>query len=133
MYNSSVTSIYTPESFTIYPGAERDLENSFVQGKRIAAEKGIIFTGLLRDAGKAIPAIRKKVEQVGSKFKNYRVLLVENNSKDGTREKLLQWAKENPRVTILGCGVNVEECSIQGAASGLLDLTGSSAAGDRRR
>lgn len=120
MYNSVGTSMYTPESFTTVPGreAQRALKRSFVEGKKIASQKGIIFAGLLRDSAEALPAIRKKVERIGSKFRDYKVLLVENNSVDGTRDMLLRWARENPRVTVLGCGVNAKQCAItQGAAA----------------
>lgn len=117
MYNSSVTSIYTPTTFPVLRNAESKLQHSFIEGKKIAADEGVIFTGLLRDSADAIPAIKKKVELIGSNFARYKVLIVENNSSDNTRELLLQWVRENPRVTILGCGINKGKCDIKGSAA----------------
>ena len=47
--------------------------------------------------------LRKQAETVGGLFADYAILVVENDSQDGTRAKLLEWAKENRRVRVLGC------------------------------
>lgn len=117
MYNSMGTSMYTPDSFTTDVGRSDKLAEKFAAGKRIAGEKSIIIAGLLRNSVGSIGSIRRKVERIGSAFKSYKVLIVENNSTDGTREELLKWAAVNKSVVILGCGVNAPSCSIKGAAA----------------
>lgn len=103
MYNSSSVSLYTPDSL-IYN--KKEFSDKFQKGKKIARDQKVIITGLVRDVSDKIPFIKKKVESVGSQFKDYRVLIVENDSKDDTRDLLLKWTKENPKVIILGCGIN---------------------------
>jgi len=82
------------------------------EGMRIFSKKRIVICGMLRNVGTGISKIIKKVERLGNQFLDYAVLIVENDSKDDTREKLLEWSKNNPKVTILGCGYNADVCSI---------------------
>jgi len=76
------------------------------------ARTRVVIVGLLRDGASTLPRIQKQVEQVGRQFLDYHVLIVENDSSDDTREKLLEWHRRNPRVDILGCGVNAPSCQI---------------------
>jgi hypothetical protein len=105
-------SIYTPDSFPIRCGRSEIIKNDLGKGRVIASQSGIVIVGLLRDVSSLTDMIRKKLEHIGSYFKRYIVILVENDSNDDTRKKLLNWVDENPRVTLLGCGINVRECSI---------------------
>jgi len=110
MYNSTSLSLYTPNFFKI---ADREkLEYYTKLGYEYAPKQKIIITTMVRDVIKNIPAIISKAEKVGSLFADYRILIVENNSTDGTREALLAWSSKNPRVTVLGCGVNAPSCSL---------------------
>jgi len=110
MYNSSVLSFYTPDTF---PMINKELvEDMVTRGKVHASNSKIIITSLLRDVEERIPEIKKKVERVGNMFQDYRVFIVENDSTDHTRELLLGWTAQNPKVTILGCGYNSSECSL---------------------
>lgn len=117
MYNSLGTSIYTPESFSVRTGKESSLNEKIVKGRNLAKNKRIIITGLLRDSSKNIKYIRKKIEKIGSAFKDYKVIIVENNSSDDTREKLLEWKNLSNKVTILGCGINAKKCNLTGILS----------------
>jgi len=89
-----------------YPILPEIIENGHVE----ISSACVVFAGLIRDNEKCVPKIRKFLEGLGESFQDYRVLIVENDSKDNTREKLLEWQKQNPKITILGCGVNVERC-----------------------
>lgn len=110
MYNSSVLSFYTPDTFPI--NNKDELEYTINIGERHAKDCNVIITSLLRDVESRVPDIRKKVERVGNLFRDYRVFIVENDSSDKTRSLLLKWAAENPKVTILGCGYNALSCSL---------------------
>ena len=85
-------------------------------GRKIMNNSTVVICGLVRNVSMSIGKIIKKVEKLGENFKDYRVLIVENDSKDDTRKKLLKWRDSNPRVVILGCGYNKNECSIDIAA-----------------
>lgn len=77
-----------------------------------AKTQKIVICTLVRDTSKMVEHLKKKVESIGSLFGDYRVLVVENDSSDNTRDKMLKWSNENPRVSVLGCGVNVPECKL---------------------
>jgi hypothetical protein len=110
MYNSSILSLYTPDTFPIPETLKEQYNNTVSYGKKVMSKSGIIITALVRDVAHKLPEITQKAERMGSLFGDYRILIVENDSSDGTREKLLEWHFKNPRVTILGCGYNVDEC-----------------------
>jgi hypothetical protein len=116
MYNSSIVSIYTPDSFTIPENLKEKYYSSVSSGFNSSKLKKVVFAALVRDVEERLPQIEKKVEKMGKIFKDYRVLIVENDSKDGTRKYLLNWAKRNPKITILGCGYNENKCSIKKAS-----------------
>lgn len=112
MYNSSVLSFYTPDTFPIRSGKEKEYHSTSEEGEVYANNNKVIIVSLVRDIKDRLPEIIKKAERVGSMFADYRVLIVENDSTDGTREGLLDWSIRNPKVTILGCGYNVKECKL---------------------
>ena len=114
MYNSTNLSLYTPDVFSIDDPKRDNIYKELCQGGfKYAATKRIVIAALVRDVEERLPEIKKKVERVAKIFKDYRVLIVENDSKDNTRQELLKWSKTNPKITILGCGRNVKECSIK--------------------
>lgn len=110
MYNSSSLSLYTPDSFSIVnPEQYHSLKNL---GSEYAKTQRLVIAGMLRNARPRLPEIEKRVERLGGLFRDYRVLIVENDSTDGTREYLLKWASRNPKVVVLGCGRNAPECKL---------------------
>jgi len=85
------------------------------EGLEYFKTKKIIICGLMRDTAKNINNIKKAIDtKIKDVFLDYHVLIVENDSTDGTREQLLQWMNENKKITILGCGVNVKSCKLKG-------------------
>ena len=112
MYNSPVLSLYTPDTFYTYK--PKRYEERCRKGVTEASKKKVVIAGMVRDVAKRLPEIKKKVERIAKVFKDYKILIVENDSKDGTREALLEWASSNPNVIILGCGYNSpDECNIK--------------------
>jgi glycosyltransferase involved in cell wall biosynthesis len=98
--------VYTPDIFTNGRYVCGNLSN-FKLSK-------VVFCGLIRDNEAQIPYIRKQLCDWGDKyFQDYHIIIVENDSKDGTRQKLLEWQREDPkRIHILGCGLNRLECKL---------------------
>jgi hypothetical protein len=73
----------------------------------------LIICALLRDSESTIHLIQRQAEAVGKLFSDYTILIVENDSHDNTRLKLLEWAKRNRKVRVLGCdGINLSSCSM---------------------
>jgi hypothetical protein len=73
----------------------------------------LVICALLRDSESSLHLIQRQAEAVGKLFANYTILVVENDSHDNTRMKLLEWAKRNRKIRVLGCnGVNLSRCSL---------------------
>jgi hypothetical protein len=113
MYNSSGVSLYTPDIFSMTLDAEKEYLRLVSKGSIYAKQKRVIIATMLRDVEKKVPEIIKKAERVGKLFGDYVILIVENDSLDGTRERLIEWSRKNSKVSILGCGYNtLEKCHL---------------------
>src|SRR5207237_9952700 len=73
MYNSSILSFYTPDTFP--PTDQHNLDCMTHIGEQKARESKVIITSLLRDVESRIPEIKKKVERVGGMFMDYHVFI----------------------------------------------------------
>lgn len=92
---------------------QADIAPSVLQeGRDYYATKTMIFCGLVRNGAHHVKAIKDQITSLGSYFQDYRVIVVENDSTDNSRELLLDWHQLDPRVTILGCGENAAECRL---------------------
>lgn len=60
----------------------------------------VVICGVCRDVESKLPSSKKIVEEIGSLFVDYRVILYENNSADQTASALKKWARDNPRVFV---------------------------------
>jgi hypothetical protein len=82
-------------------------------GKNFFKNKKVAICSLIRDGEDRLSDIIPKVNRLGRLFKDYKVFVVENDSKDDTRKILLDWADTNNNVFVLGCeGVNLPECKL---------------------
>lgn len=72
-------------------------------------EKTVVICGLARDIGKNLRKVMARIESLGSKFKEYHVIVVENDSDDGTAEMLQYWQRVNPKVVILSQQLNARK------------------------
>ena len=112
MYNSKSLSIFTPEDFLINREKEKELEMKIEKGMNVAKKSKVVFCGLLRDSEKNISTLFRKIKLMGKYFYDYKVVIVENDSSDQTRNLLLEKTKNDDRYVILGCGINVEKCNL---------------------
>lgn len=71
------------------------------KGYERMAEKEVVICGLARDVMHALPRTMARLERLGKQFKNYKVVVFENDSSDGTLEMLQYWQKVNARVEVL--------------------------------
>jgi hypothetical protein len=102
-----MNAVNTPDDFDCKFDPEKIKEGlDFFKTKRV------IITGLLRDSDDNMPTIKMNVDKLAKLFDDYCVLVVENDSKDATRQSLLDWAKTNDKITVLGCGENADTCQL---------------------
>lgn len=66
---------------------------------RVKAKRLLVF-GMIRDSGNALKRNISAIEVIGSYFVDYRVVILENNSKDNTKDVLLKWQQRNNKVTV---------------------------------
>jgi hypothetical protein len=89
-------------------------ENYPVIGSDFFQDKKVIITGLVRDSKDTLyDSILFLYSQVLPHFGDYLILVYENDSKDSTREILLEQSSKDPRFRVMGCGeVNAEKCEL---------------------
>lgn len=66
----------------------------------MVSELSIMFAGLARDCAAALPAVLGNIDRLGSRFKSATAIILENDSVDGTKQILAEWA-ESPSRTCL--------------------------------
>lgn len=64
-------------------------------------DKNVVVALLARDCEKALAHNRKKIEYLCSFFKQYSIVVVENDSKDNTKQVLLDWSRDNENVHLV--------------------------------
>ena len=91
---------YGNVEYNTIPKSERE---NLKKGKEISLSKRIIFTGLTRDSSKRIKKNVEALSKIGESFNDYRIILFENDSKDGTREIIEKMALSNPKIELIEC------------------------------
>lgn len=87
---------------TIYTGIER------MKNYRV------VFCGLCHNIEKKIPDLIKRVERTGSMFKDYSMVIFENDSTDNTRNLLNKWCINNNKVKLVPCDTDIN-CKLKRA------------------
>jgi len=72
-------------------------------GRKHFSQSRVIITGLLRDRESHIPRLKEQLSAITKLFADYAIVIVENDSKDGTRRELINWAKTDSHIHIIGC------------------------------
>jgi hypothetical protein len=70
-------------------------------GKNILKQQKGVICGISRDNANDFWVMKRHIEFLGSQLSDYRVVIMENDSTDKTKELLKTWAVNNPRVTIV--------------------------------
>src|SRR4051812_18015171 len=55
---------------------------------------GILFVGIARNVRRWLPAVLANLDMYGKVFGEHKVMIVENNSTDGTKEFFRTWAQQ---------------------------------------
>ena len=75
--------------------------NNLATGIKEMKNHKLIMTGITRDNAADWPIMVKHMEYLGGFFKDYRVIIFENDSTDGTKALLSHWEANNPKVQII--------------------------------
>ena len=66
----------------------------------------IVIAGIVKNRERAIRNSRRIVERMGALFRDYRVVIIENDSVDRTPQLLREWAASNSKVRALTLNLN---------------------------
>ena len=72
-------------------------------GAASAAKKRVTFVGMARDIAGVLPHSLQRLESIGGHFKEWRAVVVENDSTDATKAILQGWAEKNDGRVIADC------------------------------
>ena len=81
--------------------------NLFEIGKQEMQSHNLVIAGITRDNEAHFEVMKKNIERIGDLFKDYRVILFENDSKDGTKKNLNNLESENSKVKIIVKDFNI--------------------------
>ncbi len=79
------------------------------KGKQEAYSHKIVIAGITRDNIVDLMTMVKHIEFIGGLFTDYKVILFENDSTDGTKEALQKWASLNDKVKIISKDYNLHK------------------------
>jgi len=71
------------------------------RGYAAMATARVAITGLARNIGRVLPLTIQRIENLGRCFRDYRVIVYENDSTDDTRLDLARWSRTNRRVHLV--------------------------------
>ncbi len=83
----------------------QEYQQLVARGYQSMKQKRLVICGLARDCEHSLLLMMNRIEETGALFKDYRVLIFENDSKDETRNLLKQWEEKNKKVSLLTCEV----------------------------
>jgi hypothetical protein len=86
-------------------------------------QEKIIIIGTCKNIEPCIATMRLKIELLGKHFKDYRVIIYENNSADHTAQLLADWAKENPKLLTISEKLSLDTLRARTKAHSLKDGT----------
>ena len=91
-----------------------DINFKSLQGRMLAKEKKIVLCGLARNIEKVINESIKKLEFIGEHFKDYKIVIFENDSFDNTRNLIKEYSIKNNKIILLSCvHLGSEECTLK--------------------
>ena len=91
-----------PES--LYPcsqGNQEEYNKRVILGRQKMHESTVVICGIARDVAKNLIATIARIERLGKMFADYRVVIYENDSTDGTDKLFKEWESNNYKVKIL--------------------------------
>jgi glycosyltransferase involved in cell wall biosynthesis len=84
-------------------------------GRKHFSQSRVIICGLIRDREPHIQRLKEQLNSIAKFFGDYAIVIVENDSKDGTRRELINWANNDGHVHVIGCDNqtnNIHSCNL---------------------
>src|SRR5947209_18049 len=81
----------------------------------------VIICGVGKNIAPFLPNMIRKIESLGKSFKDYKVIIYENNSIDETVSLLNKWAKDNPKIMIISETLTSEKLAMRTIGHALRD------------
>ena len=97
---------YTPLLFMLCLLIQSPILNAYVSSKKV------LICGICRNIESSVPCLIKNMEALGKCFKDYRVIIYENNSEDNTVGLLTEWAENNKNVVFVSEKLSEEMLSV---------------------
>ena len=72
----------------------------YLKGRDRVASNSLLIFGMVRDCGHNLRRNIKAIESIGAYFKDYKIVVLENNSKDNTKDVLRSWSVKNNKVHV---------------------------------
>ncbi|MFN0051271.1 MAG: hypothetical protein ACKV0T_03720 [Planctomycetales bacterium] len=82
------------------PAWESAYREALANGTERMRRSTAVICGLARDLGGCLARTMARIERLGAMFREYRVIVYENDSLDDTRLVLHLWAERNPQVSV---------------------------------
>lgn len=105
--NTNLHSIMNPAKYNGYTFNPLYTNNETLvrieKGRGIAKYSSLVICGLARDIKDKLQKNIPRLEYIGKHFKEYKIIIFENDSTDGTRELIKEWCKKNTNVILLQC------------------------------
>lgn len=103
---------WTPSEFPRNKKNAQRYETMTELGYRHMSTSSIIVAIMVRDMGDRMDSVRERVYRLVRHFKDYLIMVVENNSVDNTRAQLQAWHAKDANVRVIGCDVADDVCEI---------------------
>jgi hypothetical protein len=87
--------------FPCPPYLQQEYRKRIALGRSHMASSRVAVCGLARDVERLLPKVIGRIKRVGRLFRDYEVVVYENDSIDGTLTALRAWQRSNPRVHVL--------------------------------
>ena len=93
---------FFPENRFLPPSKfENNYQEKVASGYRKMRRRRVVIAGLARNLSAILPSSIARIEKLGSMFRDYRVVIYENDSQDDTRNQLRQWSLSNRKIKLL--------------------------------
>jgi len=87
--------------FECHWAVQDSYQRRIARGRERMRRTTVVFCALARDVAHALPRVVPRIERAGELFREYRVVVYENDSSDTTPGMLREWARQNASVDVL--------------------------------
>jgi hypothetical protein len=99
--NRAVSCDFPEYAFPLAPQYAAHYAKRVARGRQRMRAARVVIAGLARNILDVLPDTIERIERLAAAFADYRVVVYENDSTDGTQELLTAWAAGVPQVTAI--------------------------------